>query len=103
MFVEREMVKCHETDLSCSLISLYVSLRYVAEEAMTDKLCRIQYIGVPDLSMSFATPGEGNVCPDGVHPSSQGYLWWAHHIAQAIIQQTQIESVDASAGPRSSL
>jgi len=56
--------------------------RYVAEEAPGDAV----YIDTPSLSVSYATPGVGNVCSDGVHPSSQGYLWWATHIAHSIIE-----------------
>mmetsp|Transcript_10929 Transcript_10929/g.17804 ORF Transcript_10929/g.17804 Transcript_10929/m.17804 type:complete len:459 (+) Transcript_10929:82-1458(+) len=32
----------------------------------------VMYIGSPDFASPFATPGEGNVSSDGVHPSSQG-------------------------------
>eukprot|EP01041_Mallomonas_annulata_P008108 gene8108-16648_t len=56
--------------------------RHVAEDSSHSG---ITFIDAPVLGVSYATPGEGNVCSDGVHPSSKGYLWWATHIAHAII------------------
>lgn len=37
------------------------------------------------MRATYATPGKGNVCDDGVHPSSQGYEWWGRHICDSII------------------
>eukprot|EP01032_Pedospumella_encystans_P027913 gene27913-31531_t len=42
------------------------------------------YIGNPDPEALYATPGLGNLSSDGVHPSTKGYQWWAHHIAEQI-------------------
>lgn len=36
------------------------------------------YIGSPDLDTHYATPGNGNVSSDGVHPSSQGCKHISH-------------------------
>lgn len=44
------------------------------------------FISEPDISAVYATPGEGNVCDDGVHPSCQGYEWWALHICESMIR-----------------
>lgn len=48
--------------------------------------CQVTYIDQPDVRADFATPGHGNVSEDGVHPSAQGYAWWARHIASVIIE-----------------
>ena len=34
---------------------------------------------------SFSFPETGNISADGVHPSSQGYKYWAMHIAKEIV------------------
>eukprot|EP01031_Cornospumella_fuschlensis_P033686 gene33686-40751_t len=44
-------------------------------------------VGSPRLLSAFATPGTGNVSADGVHPSSQGYTWWAQHLVEEIFQR----------------
>lgn len=57
--------------------------RVVAEG---DELSDVTFIDPPGMTEDYATPGEGNVCEDGIHPSLQGYLWWGTHIADAIIR-----------------
>lgn len=57
--------------------------RAVAEE---NELKDVTFIDPPDMAKEYATPGAGNVCEDGIHPSLQGYLWWGTHIADAIIR-----------------
>jgi len=42
------------------------------------------YIGSPSLDTEYAVPGVGNICSDGIHPTDQGYKWWAMHIAEVI-------------------
>jgi len=45
-----------------------------------------RYIAAPNsIKKIYATPGLGNFSSDGVHPSSQGYKWWAFHIAEEIL------------------
>jgi len=43
------------------------------------------FVTSPNQKSGFATPGEGNIASDGVHPSRQGYLWWGVHIATEIV------------------
>lgn len=44
------------------------------------------YIGYPSTEALYATPGQGVVAKDGIHPSSKAYKWWALHIAEQILE-----------------
>jgi len=50
------------------------------------------YIGSPDVDRHYATPGPGNVSPDGVHPSDQGFRWWGRWLAEKIIKRMSQET-----------
>lgn len=45
------------------------------------------YIGYPSNESLYATPGQGVVAEDGIHPTSKGYKWWALHIAEQILER----------------
>ena len=47
----------------------------------------VSFIDNPEIDRHYATPGPGNVSADGVHPSSQGYVWWGRWIAEHIVQE----------------
>jgi len=43
---------------------------------------RIIAVDSPSLDSCYAMFGRGNVSEDAVHPSDQGYSWWAVHLAE---------------------
>lgn len=53
----------------------------------------LAYIDVPNIDRHYATPGEGNVAPDGVHPSSQGYVWWGKWLGEEILKEMDDDQV----------
>ena len=55
--------------------------------ASENKPGSVMYVtGDVDMTKSYATPGIGNISSDGIHPSVQGYKWWALHIAEEILK-----------------
>lgn len=55
--------------------------------AVENKSGSVVYVtGDVDMTKSYATPGTGNISSDGIHPSVQGYKWWALHIAEEILK-----------------
>lgn len=63
----------------------FISYIYDSQkEYVADAVPMTTYIGSPDPDALYATPGLGNLSSDGVHPSTKGYQWWAHHIAEQI-------------------
>eukprot|EP01038_Epipyxis_sp_PR26KG_P010044 gene10044-13502_t len=69
--------------------------------AVDDLMGSTTYINQPTNMSEYATPGLGNVCSDGIHPSSQGYTWWAIHIAESIL--ASIESSQQQSLPHNKL
>eukprot|EP00428_Durinskia_dybowskii_P078458 CAMPEP_0170356640 /NCGR_PEP_ID=MMETSP0117_2-20130122/1283_1 /TAXON_ID=400756 /ORGANISM="Durinskia baltica, Strain CSIRO CS-38" /LENGTH=379 /DNA_ID=CAMNT_0010610757 /DNA_START=9 /DNA_END=1145 /DNA_ORIENTATION=- len=58
----------------------------VEKEKVAQEDDKVHFIGSPLVDTDYATPGGGNVSSDGVHPSTQGYFWWAQHIGEHVIK-----------------
>jgi len=70
-----EEAESYEEDMSSS--SSYSSRSQGCSNSV-----RIYAVDSPSLDSSYAMPGKGNVSEDLVHPSDQGYAWWATHLAE---------------------
>jgi len=102
VFLPAIPINCTTTDPSCyfkarplkdvvELINWFWDMQKQAV-ARDDKDSRTWFINVPALDSSFSTAGPGTVSKDRVHPSSQGYQWWATHIAAEILSVYDIDS-----------
>lgn len=56
----------------CFLFDTKLYLTYACCFLNSTIIFQAVYIGSPDVNTHYATPGDGNVSSDGVHPSSQG-------------------------------
>jgi hypothetical protein len=109
VFLPAIPIACGKGDPSCSLgiAPLTYFVDFIAwtwdqqkRSVAMDNEQSTRFICAPDsFEKIYATPGLGNFCSDGVHPSSQGYKWWAFHIAEEILASNlreKITSYDAS-------
>jgi lysophospholipase L1-like esterase len=101
VFLPSLPLTCTLSDPQCSfraapLYQIFRTVSWVWDQqkhalAFDDPKEATAFIGSPRLDSEYAVPGEGNISSDGIHPTNQGYKWWAMHLAEEICMSINIK------------
>lgn len=104
VFLPSLPLTCTLSDPQCSfraapLYQMFSTISWIWDQqkhalAFDDPKESTAFIGSPRVDSEYAVPGEGNISSDGIHPTNQGYRWWAMHLAEEICMS--INNIKAS-------
>lgn len=102
VFLPSLPLTCTLSDPQCSfraapLYQMFSTISWIWDQqkhalAFDDPKESTAFIGSPRVDSEYAMPGEGNISSDGIHPTNQGYRWWAMHLAEEICMSINIKS-----------